>query len=130
MVLQTVHDSRISGEADYLVVALKGYYDNASTQEVDLTLVPKQTVALGGPTIGQALTNAIASAQKEIQATYAHGEHTLATQQIDVQIGFAVTWDESAGVNKWAILPVSISASQEFSSKTTNTITVTFKKPS
>src|ERR1700690_3113860 len=42
LALQTVQENRIAGEADYLIVAVKGYYDNAFTQEMDLTLVPQQ----------------------------------------------------------------------------------------
>jgi hypothetical protein len=133
LALQTVRDSRLSGEADYLVVAVKGYYDNAFTQEVDLTLVPQRRIApliaVPGPTIEKALRAAIESAQKQISATYTSGGHTLSTQQIDVQISFSVTWDASAGVNKWAIVPISFSGSEELSSKTVNTITVTFKTP-
>lgn len=133
LVLQTVHDSRLTAEADYLVVALKGYYDNAFTQEVDLTLVPQRVIANKaaiGPEIEKALHDAIISAQQQIKATYSSGGHTLNTQEIDVQISFSVTWDVNAGVNKWSIVPISITASGDLSSKTTDTITVTFKRPS
>jgi hypothetical protein len=131
--LQTVHDNRLSLEADYLVVAVKGYYDNAYTQEVDLTLVPAKPSEnkLLGLSMGDALKEAIGSVQKEIQTTYTSDTgHPLSTQEVDVQVGFAVTWDGSAGVAKWSIVPISISASDELSIKTTNTITVAFKVPS
>lgn len=133
LALQTVHDNRISGEADYLIVALKGYYDNAFTQEMDLVLVPQQKFAaldlVNGPSLEKALHDAIESAQGQIKKSYGSGPHALSTQEVDVQISFAVTWDVSAGVAKWIVAPVSISASDEWSSKTTNTVTVTFKAP-
>ena len=73
--LQTVHDNRVSGEADYLIVALRGYYDQAMTQEVDLTLVPqppaKNRAHFQPPNLAQSLTQAIAAAQKQIKATTA-----------------------------------------------------------
>jgi hypothetical protein len=131
--LQAVRDDRLSAEADYLVVALKGYYDNAFTQEIDLTLTPRKSAQENaeefGPSIETRLRDAIASAQKQIAATYHHGDHVLGTQEIDVQLAFAVTWDANAGVNKWAILPISLTASNDLSIKTTNTITVAFKTP-
>lgn len=133
LALQTVQENRITGEADYLIVAVKGYYDNAFTQEMDLTLVPQSVPHIfslaTGPTITEALHDAIASAQTEIKATYGKGPHALSTQEIDVQISFAVTLDFNAGVAKWSIVPISITASDEISKKTTNTITVTFKNP-
>jgi hypothetical protein len=133
--LQTVRDNRISGEVDYLVVAVKGYYDNAATEEVDLTLMPKQPPAQllalkdAGPDIEKALREAIENARKQISKTYSTHGHILNTQEIDVQISFAVTWDISAGVAAWKISPISISASDEYSKQTTNTITVVFKAP-
>jgi hypothetical protein len=130
--LQTVHDTKFSGEADYLIVALKGYYDHAFTQELDLTLAPPPrgvSVERLPEDITKALHDAIESAQKQIKATYTYNGHTLNTQQIDVQIGFAVTWDASAAL-KFSILPITLNAGAETSLKTTNTVTVTFKKPS
>jgi hypothetical protein len=130
--LQTVHDTKFSGEADYLIVALKGYYDHAFTQELDLVLVPppRGLSEEGLPQgITKALHDAIESAQRQIKATYTHNGHTLNTQEIDVQIAFAVTWDASAAL-KFSILPVTLNAGAETSLKTTNTVTVTFKKPS
>jgi hypothetical protein len=130
--LQTVHDTRLSGEVDYLVVALKGYYDNAYTQEVDITLAPQKPSAekARALTAGEALRAAIEGVQKEVQASYtSDAGHTLNTQEVDVQVCFAVTWDASLGANKWAISPISLTASGELSLKTVNTITVAFKVP-
>lgn len=129
--LQTVHDTKFSGEADYLIIALKGYYDHAFTQELDLTLAPRppELRAESLPeSITKALREAVESAQKQIKATYTYNGHTLNTQQIDVQIGFAVTWDASLAL-KFSIVPITLNAGAETSLKTTNTVTVTFKKP-
>jgi hypothetical protein len=79
--------------------------------------------------ITKALHYAIESAQKQIKAAYTYHGHTLNTQQIDVQIAFAVTWDASVAL-KFSILPITLNAGAETSLKTTNTVTVTFKKPS
>lgn len=130
--LQTVHDTRLSAEVDYLVVALKGYYDNAYTQEMDVTLVPQKPAGekAHALTAGEALRDAIGSVQKEVQASYtSDAGHTLNTQEVDVQVCFAVTLDVSGGANKWAISPISLTATGELSLKTTNTITVVFKLP-
>ena len=131
--LQTVHDNRVSGEADYLIVALRGYYDKAMTQEVDLTLVPqppaKNRAHFQAPNLAQALTDAIAAAQKQIKTTYQNGNHVLSTQEIDVQLQFTVAWSVGGGVGQWRISPVSLSASDDYSRSTTNTITVAFTAP-
>jgi len=133
--LQTVNDTRLSGEADYLVIAIKGYYDNAFTQEIDLTLVPTQVNQLqkqavpGTADLKRDLVKAIQDAQKEISKSYSGKNYTLNTQEVDVQISFSVVWDGSAGVDSWKIAPLSITASGEVSLKTTNTITVAFSKP-
>jgi hypothetical protein len=79
-------------------------------------------------TMTKTLHDAIESAQKEIEATYTKGGHTLNTQEIDVQISFAVTWDASA-VFKFSILPISVNVGPETSLKTTDTVIVSFKKP-
>jgi hypothetical protein len=131
--LQTVHDNRVSGEADYLIVALRGYYDQAMTQEMDLTLVPqppaKNRAHFQPPNLAQSLTQAIAAAQKQIKATYRNGDHVLNTQEIDVQLQFTVVWDVSGGLGQWKLSPISLSASDEYSRSTTDTITVVFTAP-
>jgi hypothetical protein len=133
--LQTVRDDKISAEADFLVVALQGYYDNAVTQEVDIKLAkpPKGTRAaattLKHPSISEVLRNEIAEIQKVVKASYGTGEHLLRTKEIDVQLKFAVTWDVQAGVSGWKILPITFSASNEYSRSTSNTIIVTFAQP-
>lgn len=131
--LQTVHDDRVSGEADYLIVALRGYYDRAMTQEVDLTLVPqpppKNRARFQPPDLAQSLTRAIAAAQKQIKAAYSHGGHVLNTQEIDVQLQFTVVWSVGGGVGQWRISPVSLSATDDYSRSTTDTITVAFIAP-
>ena len=131
--LQTVHDNRVSGVADYLIVALRGYYDRARTQEVDLTLVPqppaKNRTHFQPPNLAQSLTQAIAAAQRQIKATYRNGDHVLNTQEIDVQLAFTVVWDVSGGAGGWKLSPISLSASDEYSQSTTDTITVVFTAP-
>jgi hypothetical protein len=126
-------DDKTSAEADYLIVALKGYYDNSQTSQLDITLTPEKPpeikeLALPLDDTIKQLKKAILSAQQEIQKTYASATpgHTLYTSEVDVQIGFTVTWDGSLGVNKWALLPISLSASKEVSYKTANTITIAF----
>lgn len=132
--LQTVNDSKISGEVDYLVVALQGYYDNSVTQEVDLTLVPQEPAkrhALAKlPNLAKSLKDEISAAQSQIKAAYSNGAHVLTTQEIDVQLQFAVIWDESAGPTGWKLSPISLTASDEHSKSTTDTITVVFMTPS
>lgn len=131
--LQTVHDNRVSGEADFLIVALRGYYDKAMTQEVDLTLVPqpppKNRAHFQPPNLAQSLTDAIAAAQKQIKATYRNGAHVLNTQEIDVELQFTVVWSVGGGVGQWRISPVALSASDDYSRSTTDTITVAFTAP-
>lgn len=117
----------------YLIVALRGYYDQSMTQEVDLTLVPqpppKNRAHLQPPNLAQSLTQAIAAAQKQIKAADRSGDHVLNTQEIDVQLQFTVAWDVSGGAGQWRISPISLSASDEYSRSTTDTITVAFTAP-
>lgn len=134
--LQTVQDDKISIEADYLLVALKGYNDNAHTQELDVILTPEEPKLTTKsfkepPSIADILQQAIRSAQNQVQRTYTSTfpGHSLNTSEVDVQISFAVTWDGAAGVNKWELSPISLSGSDEISYKTTHTITVVFAKP-
>lgn len=136
LTLQTVLDSKASVEADYLLVALKGYNDNAHTQQLDVILTPEQPKMAAEQfnetaSIADVLKQAIQNAQNQIQRTYASKipGHSLNTSEVDVQISFAVTWDGSVGVNKWVLLPISLTGSEEISYKTTHTITVAFAKP-
>ena len=134
--LQTVLDNKATGEADYLLVALKGYNENVQTQELDVILTPEQTkmttMSLNEPpSIAVVLQQAIKKAQEQIQRTYTSTVHgrSLNTTEVDVQIGFTVTWDAAIGVNKWELLPITLSGGEEISHKTTHTITVAFAKP-
>lgn len=129
--LQTVHDDKFSAEVDYLIVALKGYYDKATTQEIDLTLVPKsvENVRTVESDVTKTLKQLIAGARNEIKDSYTHNGHTLNTNEIDVRLDFTVSWDITAGVNKWVLTPVSVNASNDYSSKTVQSITVAFSKP-
>lgn len=137
LTLQTVLDSKTSVEADYLLVALKGYTDNALTQELDVILTPEQPKKARmtfdvTSFITKELEKAIKAAQNEIQSTYTGKTpgHSLNTDEVDVQISFVVTLNVSGGVNKWELLPISLSGSEEISYKTAHTITVVFANPS
>lgn len=136
LTLQTVLDSKATGEADYLLVALKGYNENVHTQELDVILTPEQpkitTKSLNElPSIADELQQAIKKAREQIQRTYTSTVpgRSLNTTEVDVQIGFTVAWDAAAGVNKWVLLPITLSGGEELSYKTTHTITVAFAKP-
>jgi hypothetical protein len=141
LTLQTVLNSKTSAEVDYILVALKGYTDNAFTQELDVTLTPEQpkkTLMSFNMTssitkdITKELEKAIRAAQNQIKSTYT-GKipgRSLNTYEVAVQISFVVTLDVSGGLNKWELLPISLSGSEEISYKTAHTITVIFANPS
>jgi hypothetical protein len=131
--LQTVWDTKDSLEVDYLLVALKGYEESSRTKELDVTLVPQaveiRAIGLDAKVIEQ-LRDSIISIHKNIQKVYSAPKNsngvTLATSEVGIQMILAVTWDGSAGVNKWVLSPISVSGSAEISRKTTHTITLTF----
>ncbi len=78
--------------------------------------------------ITEALHAEIGKVMKQVQPIYTTEGITLKTEEIDVQISFAVTLETSAGVEKLTLKPITLTASGGYSSKTTNTITVTFSK--
>lgn len=46
-----------------------------------------------------------------------------------MQLQFTVVWDVSGGLGQWKLSPISLSASDEYSRSTTDTITVVFTAP-
>lgn len=129
--LQTVNDNRISTEVDWLIVALKGNYENSTASTLDLTLVPSvnKFLAFSEDTLAMELTKAILSAHSKIKTTYIpldKGGSPLTTSEVSVTVSFVATWDVSGSVGKWALVPISISAGDEFYQKNTNTAVITF----
>ena len=137
LALQTVRDTKAAVEADYLIASVQGLKDSSQTQEIDPTLKPhkppqEQITVTGIDEFAKVRAlpyDTIKHARDGMNATYGQGDQMLDTEQIDVQIAFAVTWDWKIGVNKWKILFLSANASLERSSKTTNIITVSFIRP-
>jgi hypothetical protein len=136
LALQTVRDTKLGTEVDYLVMAVQGSKDNSATQEIDLTLTPHAITATtladtydDLANIRKVLIDTITSARESIKKTYGDGDNQLDTDEISVQIAFAVTWDGKVGGAKVPVLTLLASPSVERSIKTTNTITVTFARP-
>lgn len=132
LALQTFRELKITGGLQYLVIAAEGYYDDTATEEVTLTLVPQapgisQRATTTQRLITQALHDAIAAVQKEVKPVYGSGANALRTNEIDVQVSFVLAWSGSAGVDKWTISPIQITAKGEYTSKMTHTVTVVFK---
>jgi len=137
LALQTVRDTKGGLGVDYLIASAQASKEYAETQEVDLILVPHylssvmtydfQTDDLAN--VGKALHDAIEGTQKSIARTYGTGTKMLDTDEIDVQMAFAITWDGKIGGSKIPVLKFLASPTLEHSIKTTNTITVTFARP-
>jgi hypothetical protein len=132
--LQTVQDVKIGAGANFLVISLKGYDENAITRSLDIVLVPEH---LGGamtprtPTLATELEAAIRTARDQVAMSYPSSSNAplLKTDEVDIQIGFAVTRGASAGAS-WVLTPISPSVSGEISHKTTHTVTLVFANSS
>ncbi len=128
--LQTSTEIRNSVEVDYLVVDVKGYNDRQVSRELDLTLVKKPPPLLQAhlvpDDVRKALVDAINAAQAQVKRTYSRGGLELKTNEVDVQVSFVVTWDGAAGVGKWVLSPISLTAGTEVTSKTVHTVTICY----
>jgi hypothetical protein len=138
LVLQTTHENKVAGEVDYLVAVVKGYYDKSDSEQVTLKLTPTKPKFVTqdfnpaqSPTdkITASLQQLIKDARASIEKSYGADKQELYTSQVDVQLQFQVTYDFAGGVQKWELLPVTVGATDEYTLKTTDTVTVSFAVP-
>ena len=134
LTLQTDSDLKVSGKGKYIAVALEGYYEKSTIEEIEITLKPVKGPLVKAFAEQELLTTElserITDASRYVDKCYRSDAGALQTDQIDIQISFVVTRDAKGEIeNKWTIKPAleaSLSASGEYSAKVTHKVTVTF----
>ncbi len=137
LTLQTVRDTKTTGQLDVSVASLQASKESAETQQIDLTLTPNKPpeIVVTGfdhdrfAQLKRDLSERIEAARNSVKKTYSNAGKTLYSSAIDVQVSFAVTWDVKVGASKLAVIFLSASPSFDRSTKAANTIVVSFANP-
>lgn len=128
--LETTLSAKASGGFDVWVLEVGGSYQKDRSESVDITLTPPASEKVHGnlfllerPSLTDQLEKAIIGAVEDLQAHYPGNKIPLDVAEVDVTIGFAVTWDASAKVK---ITPLSAELGGELSKATAHTIKVVY----
>ncbi len=125
--LQTVATKKDGLTLKLWVIGLGDSVETASTQQIDLVLVPPQPglpKKTGVPSLAEDLENAILSAAEGVQKARSDPV-PLVLGSLDVRIGFTVKGDVNGGPNV-ILTPITLGLSGDVANSSIQTITVSF----
>ncbi len=125
---------RIDGGFEFIVVTLGGYWERASSQEIEVTLKPPKPPKLlrkrprPRPGVADQLANAIVAAGRGVQKAGSNTNVPLVATALKVVLTFVVRAGISAGL-KFELQLVTAKLAGQLEKSATHQVTVLFEDP-